>query len=44
MSKKIRQNGGRLKGPKKRAKDANAMYEMKFRQFCERILFIDKLD
>lgn len=44
VSKKIRQNGGRLKGPKKRAKDANKIYEMKFRQFCERILFIDKSD
>ena len=44
VSKKIRQNGGRLKGPKKRAKDANKIYEIKFRQFCERILYIDKRD
>ena len=44
MSKKIRQNGGRLKGPKKRAKDANKIFSEKFRQICERILYIDKLD
>lgn len=44
INKKIRQGGGRTKGPKKRAKDANELYKKKFRQFCEQIILIDKID
>lgn len=44
INKKIRQGGGRTKGPKKRAKDANELYKKQFRQFCEQIILIDKID
>ncbi len=44
INKKIRQGGGRTKGPKKREKNANELYENKFRQFCEQIILIDKID
>lgn len=36
VGQKIRQAGGRTKGPKKRQKDANEIYEKKFKQLCER--------
>lgn len=35
-SAKIRRSGGRLKGPKKRTEKNNILFEMKFRQLCER--------
>lgn len=35
-SAKIRRAGGRLKGPKKRTEKNNILFEMNFRQLCER--------
>lgn len=35
ISKKIRQAGGRLKGPKKRQKEDNEKFEASFRKLCE---------
>lgn len=36
-AKKIRQAGGRLKGPKKRSKEANAEFQQKFEQLLKRL-------
>ena len=36
-SAKFRRSGGRTKGPKKRTKENNLAFEMKFRQICERV-------
>lgn len=36
LGQKIRQAGGRTKGPKKRDKEINSIYEKKFRIICER--------
>ncbi|MCZ8535064.1 YaiI/YqxD family protein [Psychrobacillus psychrodurans] len=38
ISKKIRQAGGRLKGPKKRQKEDNEKFEASFRKLCEHAL------
>lgn len=38
LGQKIRQAGGRTKGPKKREKSANEIYGKKFRQLCERAI------
>ena len=35
MSKKIRQAGGRLKGPKKRQKEDDEKFEKSFNKLCE---------
>ena len=38
LGQKIRQAGGRTKGPKKREKSANEIYGNNFRQLCERAI------
>ncbi|MFF2754175.1 YaiI/YqxD family protein [Psychrobacillus sp. NPDC058041] len=38
ISKKIRQAGGRLKGPRKRQKEDNESFEMHFQRLCEHAL------
>ena len=38
ISKKIRQAGGRLKGPRKRQKEDNEKFEMHFQRLCEHAL------
>ena len=42
VGQKIRQTGGRTKGPKKRKQENNLAFEMKFRQLCERAVLDEK--
>lgn len=37
LGQKIRAAGGRTKGPKKRDKELNQIYEKKFKKLCERV-------
>ena len=41
ISKKIRQAGGRLKGPKKRQKEDNEKFEASFHKLCEHALQVE---
>lgn len=38
ISKKIRQAGGRMKGPRKRQKEDNEKFEIHFKRLCEHVL------
>lgn len=42
IGQKIRKAGGRTKGPKKRSHENNQMFEMNFRQLCERVILVEK--
>ncbi len=44
VGQKIRRAGGRTKGPKKRTKENNILFEMKFRQICERAILAQKME
>ncbi|GLC86932.1 YaiI/YqxD family protein [Lysinibacillus piscis] len=44
VGQKIRRAGGRTRGPKKRTKENNISFQMKFRQICEHAIFAQKME